>query len=147
MTSLTLTEIAALTGASLAGDGSREVAGPASLEEAVGDEISFLAEARQNDRLASTGALAVVVGDGVECDRDDLILLRCADPQRAFNQVVEAFAPVRSLPHEGTHSSAVIESSARVHPQAHVGAQCYVGEDALVEAGASIRIPPPDGMD
>ncbi len=133
MTALKLTDIAELTGARLEGDGSVEITGPASLEEAGAGEVSFLAAANQSARLEATGALAVVVGEDVECGRADLILLRCADPQRAFNRVVEAFAPPRTSPTPGTHPSAVVDVGAVIEPTVSVGALCYVGTGAHIE--------------
>ena len=139
MTALKLTEIAQLTGARLEGDGSRTVTGPASLEDAGGDEITFLAEARHAERLADTGALAVVLGEDVACAREALILLRCTDPQHAFNRVVEVFAQPRATPVPGVHPSAVVDPGAELARDASVGPLCVVGAGARVEAGAALH--------
>ncbi len=139
MTALKLIEIAQLTGARLEGDGTCTVSGPASLEEAGADEISFLADARQAERLLCTEARAVLVGEECECPRTDLILLRCENPQAAFNRVVEAFAPPRSVPAVGCHPSAVVEEGAEVADDVAVGALCYVARGARLEAGVILH--------
>lgn len=139
MTALKLIDIAQLTGAHLVGDGQQVVSGPASLEDAEEDEISFLAERRQLDRLASTRALAVVIGEKVDCPREDLILLRCADPQSVFNRVVEAFALPRALPLAGIHTTAVVDPGAEVSHGVHVGPLCTVGRSARIEEGAILH--------
>lgn len=139
MTALKLIDIAQLTGAHLVGDGQRTVSGPASLEDADGHEISFLAEPRQADRLTSTRALAVVIGEDVDCTREDLILLRCADPKGVFNRVVEAFALPRELPLPGIHTSAVVDSGAELSHGVHVGPLCTVGQGARLEEGAVLH--------
>ncbi len=157
MKSITLTEIAVLCDARLEGvgvevDGSRRIVGPASLEDASPDEISFLADRRQARHLAETRAAAVIVGAEVGSERPDLVLLRCADPQRAFNRVVEAFAPERPTPAPGIHPSAVVDPAASLAPDVSVGPLCVVQEGAelasgcvlhpLVTVGARARIGP-----
>jgi UDP-3-O-[3-hydroxymyristoyl] glucosamine N-acyltransferase len=139
MTSISLSELAQLCGARLEGDAARQVTGPASLEEASSAEVSFLAESRYLPRLAETRAAAVIVPDGVESPRDDLALLRCSDPQRAFNRVVLAFAPRRARPENGVHPSAVVDSSAEVSPAASIGPLCVVGAGARIAAGAVLH--------
>lgn len=138
MTALTLKSLALLTGARLEGDGSRAVTGPASLEEATGTEISFLTAADRS-RLEATAAAAVVLGEDIPCTREDLVLLRCADPQAAFNQVVEAFAPERPVPAPGVHPQAVIEPGAEVDSSASVGPFCHLEAGVRIGAGAILH--------
>jgi UDP-3-O-[3-hydroxymyristoyl] glucosamine N-acyltransferase len=139
MTSLKLTEIAVLTGARLEGDGSLEVVGPASLEEAGEDEVSFLARDQRASRLERTRAAAVIIEEGVSCERSDLALLRCADPQQAFNRLVSAFALPRPVRSPGIHPSAVVAEGAQVHSEAHIGPLCVIEADARVAAGVVLH--------
>ena len=139
MTLLTLTEIAALIGARLEGDGSRQVSGPASLEDATRDEVSFLAEARLAARLETTAAAAVVVVDGVARKRDDLALLHCDDPQQAFNRIVEAFAPGRTAPTPGVHPTVVLGDGVEIDPSASIGPYCVLGPGASIAAGVVLH--------
>jgi len=139
MITIPLSELARLCGARLVGDASRVVTGPASLEDATADEVSFLADRRYLPRLSTTRAAAVIVPQDVAAPRADLALLFCADPQRAFSRVVEAFAPARPLPDLGVHPSAVVDPSARVSPEARVGPLCLVGPGARVAEGAVLH--------
>jgi len=60
----TLTELAALTGATLEGDGSVVVSRVATLEHAGPQDIAFLANPRYRGQLATTRAAAVIVAPG-----------------------------------------------------------------------------------
>lgn len=136
MTTRTLADLAALVGATLEGDGDRTVSGPASLAEAREDEVSFLASPRYAPLLRTTRAAGVLLGPGVDCAREDLTVLRCEHPGRAFTAVVRAFSRPEPPRPPG------IDPSARVHPRAsleegvHVGPCCVVEEGARVAAGA-----------
>lgn len=132
MNARTLSEIAALCGAELEGDGSRLVTGPAALADARPDEVSFLAQPRYAPLLATTRAAGVLVRPDVVNPRDDLALLRCEDPNASFSRVVRAFAPPPSTPVLGIHPTAV------VHAGAELGEGLSVGPFCVIEAGARI---------
>ncbi len=135
----TVAELAEICGAEVEGDPGREVRGPAGLDEAGPDEVSFLAQPKYAMRLATTRAGAVLVGPGVEVDRDDFSVLRCADPEAAFNFVVVAFAPdVPDIP-VGIAASAAVHASATVAPDARVGEHVSVGEHAFIGPGATLH--------
>ncbi len=139
MNTRTLSELAALCGARLEGDGARPVDGPASLAEAGPREISFYANAKYKDELLSTRAAAVLVARDLERPREDLALLRCDDPSAAFSLVVGAFVEPAPRPAPGVHRAAVVDPSAAVDPSASVGPLCAIGARARVEAGAVLH--------
>lgn len=136
----TASELAALCGAVLEGDGGRLLVGPAPLSEANPDQISFLRSARHCAQLESTRAGAVVVPLEVKAERSDLALLRCEDPSRAFSRVVEAFQAEGERPAPGVHPSAVVARDARLGEGVSIGALCVVG--ALAEVGARVVLHP-----
>lgn len=135
----TVAELAALCGGTVEGDGSRTIVGAAALDEAGPEHVSFLAQAKYAPRLAETRAGAVVVGDGVEAPRADLVLVRCADPERAFTQVVLAFAPEVPDLAEGVHPTAVVHPSVDLGADARVGAHVTVGPGAVIGAGCRLH--------
>ena len=134
MRSLTLDQLAALCGGTVEGDGSLEIRGPASLDEAQSDQISFLAHPRYVERLESSSAGAVLVAEGVELGSGGPALVRCADPGRAFTAVVQAFAPEVVDPPAGVDPSAVVDPSATIDPTAAIGPGCTVAAGATVGA-------------
>ena len=76
----TASEIAALCGATLEGDGSIELVGCASLRDARSDQVSFLGNPLYRSELEETRAGAVLLAPEVEVRRADLALLRCKNP-------------------------------------------------------------------
>jgi UDP-3-O-[3-hydroxymyristoyl] glucosamine N-acyltransferase len=140
----TVSELAELCDAVLEGDGARVLVGPASLDEARADQVSFVRSARNAAGLESTRAGAVLIPLELASSRADVALLRCRDPSRAFSRVVEAFRPPLPQSPAGVHPSAVIEPGARIHagasvgPLCHVGAGVEVGEGAVLHAGVVI---------
>ena len=150
MITRTVSEIAELCGAALEGDGSRRVTGPASLDDAGPDEISFLGNARYASSLLKTRAAAVLVAPGINVDREGLTVLRCEDPNRAFSRVIEEFRPREGRPAPGVHATAVVDETASIGERVTIGPQCVVGarahlaDDVVLHAGvvvgADVRI-------
>lgn len=139
MTPITVSELAAMIGAELAGAPDLAIHGPASLGEAQPGEITFLAQPRYASLLAETKASAVVIAKDLSVDRTDIALLRCDDPNRAFTQVVQAFAPDLRKPAPMVHPSAVVHDSANVSPEAFVGPLCSVAAGATIAAGVRLH--------
>jgi UDP-3-O-[3-hydroxymyristoyl] glucosamine N-acyltransferase len=139
MITRTVHELAELCGATLEGDGSREMVGPATLTEAGPDQVSFLGNPRYTAELESTRAGAVLLAPDVVCERQDLSLLRCANPSRAFTQVIEAFIPESEQPRPGVDPSAVVSEGAEIGEGASVGARCVVEPGAILERDVVLR--------
>jgi UDP-3-O-[3-hydroxymyristoyl] glucosamine N-acyltransferase len=142
MTTRTLAELASLCGAELSGDGERRITGPASLEDAGAGEISFLANPRYADQLASTAAAAVVIALDVEVEqagRNGLALLRCSDPNAAFSKIVSAFASGEFVPEPGVHASAAVDPTAELGADVAIGAGCVVERSARIGDGAVLH--------
>ena len=138
MTSISLAELAQRIGAQLQGDGTRTVDGHASLGEATATEISFLAQPRYQNQLATTRAGAVVVGLDQVVEREDLVVLRHADPNAAFTSVIRAFSSELPAPAAGVHPTAFVDPTAKVDASASIGPLCLVG--AGVEIGPDVRL-------
>ena len=139
MPSLTLQELAQLTGAQLDGDPGLQIEGPASLAEAGPHQVSFLTESKYKDQLASTRAGAVLVSLETNCERPEVALLRTTDPQQAFSLVVEAFAPPEAPPEPGVHPSAVVAEDAVLEQGCSIGPLVSVGAEAHIAAHAVLH--------
>jgi UDP-3-O-[3-hydroxymyristoyl] glucosamine N-acyltransferase len=128
----TASELAELCEAVLEGDGALVLVGPAALDEARGDQISFVRSSRQASGLEATRAGAVIVPHDLPARRPGTALLRSRDPSRAFSRVVAAFRLPLPEPRPGIHPSAVVEPDARIGAGASVGPLCHVGAGAEV---------------
>jgi len=138
MSSRTLAELAQLCDAVVDGDLALTIDGPASLSDAGPREISFLANPRYTQQVATTRAAALVTHRDFVSPRPDLALLRCDDPNRAFTSIVEAFAPPAVAVVAGIHPTAVVEASAHVDRTASIGPHCVVAAHARI--GARTRL-------
>jgi len=135
----TASELAELCEAVLEGDGTRVLVGPAALDEARSDQVSFLRNARHASEFETTRAGAVIVPFDLRARRSDVALLRCQDPSRAFSRVVEAFRQPLPPPPVGIHPSAVVEPGVRVGKGASVGPLCRVAERVELGEGAVLH--------
>ena len=139
MTTRTLIDLARACGASLEGDASRLIRGPATLRDARPDEISFCANPKFRAELERTEAAAVLVPRDMQVERKDLALLRCDDASRAFTAVVHMFAPQQTPPATGVHASAVVDPSAVIGPGVSIGPLCHVGKGVRIGARSVLR--------
>ncbi|MEM7310612.1 MAG: UDP-3-O-(3-hydroxymyristoyl)glucosamine N-acyltransferase [Planctomycetota bacterium] len=132
MITRTASEIAEICGATLEGDGSIQLVGPASLKAAEPNHVSFLGNPQYRGELEGTRAGAVVLAPDVEVARADLALLRCDNPNAAFSQVIAAFHGAEADLAPGVHPAAWVD------PTAELGEDVAVGPNATVGAGARI---------
>jgi len=130
---ITLGELAEGAGARLLGDASVEITGAAPIEDAGPGEITFISEKKYLDRLATTGASAVIVDEEAAAGHAGArpSLLVASNPQLAFAKVLGVLRPPRRPP-------AGIHPRAEVHPGANLGEGVSIGPFAVVEEGARI---------
>ena len=136
---LTLSELAERCGGTAEGNGSLQITGPAGLSDAGPSEVSFLAQAGYASQLATTQAGVVLVGTDVQVDRPGLALIRCEDPERAFTQVILAFAPEIPRIPEGVHPGAFLHQEAEVADGVAIAERVSVGPGAVIESGAMLH--------
>lgn len=135
MPNLTVTQIAQLCGASLEGSPEVEISGPAPLEEARPGQVTFLGDPRYREALDHTRASAVVLAPDMECDRTDLVLLRCTRPSEAFTKIVQAFAPQVPPVEKGVHPTSVVHESVELDASVAIGPFCNVGAGVEMDPG------------
>ena len=128
---LTLEQIAKLFGGKLEGDPETKITGAASLAEATVHEVSFFNNPRYLAQLRKTRAAAVIV-PGDFSEQIEAAVIRTPDPAKAFEQVVNKFAPPPIKFAPGIHPSAVI------HPRAKLGDHISIQPLVVIEAGARI---------
>ncbi len=140
MTPRTLSELAALCGADVVGDGSRLVLGAARLDEAGPQEVSFLTQSRYRAHLASTRAGGVVLAPQDQSAAPaGLTLLVVRDPESALNTIALAFAPDVPARPTGVHPTAVVDATAELGADVTIGPFCEVGPGAVVADGVTLH--------
>ncbi|MBK8166061.1 MAG: UDP-3-O-(3-hydroxymyristoyl)glucosamine N-acyltransferase [bacterium] len=135
VTSLRLSEVAALVGGRLLGEEDPVLTGAASLAEAGPGDLSFVADARRAPEARVSAAGALLVPPGLDLARPAIEVER---PYEAFARFLARLAtdPDRLYP-PGVHPTAVIDPGAAVDAAA-VGPYCVVGPGAVVGAGARL---------
>jgi UDP-3-O-[3-hydroxymyristoyl] glucosamine N-acyltransferase len=144
----------------LEGDGTIEIHGVATLEDAGPGHLTFFVNPKYAAELRATRASAVILGERAE--RAPCPMLRTREPYVAFARAVALFAePWRPSP--GIHSSAYVADAAHVaqdasigplvaigervrigartiiHPNVTIGRHAELGDDCVIHAGVSIR--------
>ncbi|MFH0910983.1 MAG: UDP-3-O-(3-hydroxymyristoyl)glucosamine N-acyltransferase [Planctomycetota bacterium] len=135
----TLEEIARVVqGVLEGGEPAAVVRGVASLAEAGEGDLSFLANPRYQNDLASTRATAVLVGGGVVSA--PCALIRVENPDLAFARAVGHMAPPPPRPAEGVHPTAVVAKGAQLGRGVAIGA--YVVIEPGSRLGSSVTLWP-----
>ncbi len=138
---LRLCDIHAALGGVLHGDGTRAIAGLASLESAGPDRLAFVAQARHAAAIESTQAAALIVppelvprasarGPCIETPQPYPYFARLTQWWRSRQLAAQRAAADPAEP--------AIHPSAWVHPSAELAAGVRLGAFAVVEAGAQI---------
>ncbi len=144
--SLTLADIAALTGAQLA-DASRAtqiVRGAAALERAGPTQLTFCENRKYAAPLEQTYAGACLVNEKLEPSVPaHVAVLRVKDPYRAFVTALrelypETLRPVSSFDLTGVAASAVVHPTAHLEDGVTVDPNAVVGPDAEIGSGSVI---------
>src|SRR5262249_30531494 len=125
-----LSELAARTGATLAGDGGVDIVRLATLDDAGPGTIAFLANPKYRGQLALTRAAAVIVAPEFASETA-LPKLLSPNPYATYAKVATILHP-RAAVKAGVHRSAVVGDGARI------AATAAVGPNAVIGAGATI---------
>jgi UDP-3-O-[3-hydroxymyristoyl] glucosamine N-acyltransferase len=130
-----LGELATRLGAELRGDAELEVTGVKGIEEAGPTEVTFVANPRYASLARKTQAAAVLVEPGFQ--EISAATLRLNNPYLAFSRALALFYQPPAYP-PGIHSTAVIDSSAKIGEGAHIGAYVVVGPGVRLGAHATL---------
>ena len=129
-------ELAEWLGASLEGDGEREVARAASLESAGAADLSFVGNRKAAEQAPASGAGCLIVPPEFP-NPDGRTLIRASEPRTAFAKAVGRLHPVAAT-EPGVHPTAVVAGSAEIGAGVAIGPHASVGEGTRI--GARTRI-------
>ena len=132
MPKYSLAEIAGKMNGEVQGNPEVMITGVAGLEEAEDGDISFVANRRYHNRIASTKAAAVIVGEGNGAVPSEKNCIIVPNPYLTFLLTVELFHPQNNKFKPSIHPTAVVD------PTALIGEPVFIGPLAVVCAGAVI---------
>jgi UDP-3-O-[3-hydroxymyristoyl] glucosamine N-acyltransferase len=130
--SVSLGELAVRFGCELRGDPEARVERVATLANADGTALAFLANPRYRPQLATTRAAAVVLNAEAAADCPAPVLL-AANPYATYARIAAVLHPSPAAP-AGVHPTAQVAAGARIDPAAHVGAYSSIGARAVIGA-------------
>lgn len=132
----TLLEIAQRIDGQLSRDPQLQIHGAAILRDAGAGEITFINQAGMLAKLETCQASAVILPEGLSCDRIPFVAVR--DPDHAFAQIVESFRPAIRRRELGISPSAHVSSTARIDPTAVIYPGAAIYDD--VEIGPRVSV-------
>jgi UDP-3-O-[3-hydroxymyristoyl] glucosamine N-acyltransferase len=130
---ITVRELAERLGCPFEGDGTVEIRGVGSIEDAEPGDLAFADRPKFVPRLEASAASAVILAPDIPWSRTPVI--RSERPQLAFVRATALFfEPHRPGP--GIHPTAVISPSARIAPDAAIGAFCVLADGTEIGSGS-----------
>lgn len=137
--SITAKEMSDIVGGELNGDENVVITKVASLSEADSESISFLANQKYASQVVESDAIAVIVGkDYIDEPKEGHAIIVCENPNLAFSDAINCFAPPPIEFPPGVHSSAVVADSVKIGQGVHIGANAVIEEDAVIGDGSVI---------
>jgi UDP-3-O-[3-hydroxymyristoyl] glucosamine N-acyltransferase len=117
----------------------------ASLHDAETGDVSFLGSPKYAERLLPSRASVVLVPPAVDTPPPEgRAWVVCDDPAKAFDAVIEIFAPPPVEFPPGLHETAIVSDAAVVPATVHVGphavieAEAAIGERTVIGAGCFV---------
>lgn len=154
MTTITLAEIAKITGGVVQGDESVEISRIVGMNKAGEGDLTFLSDAKYKKHLAECNASAVMVKEAeAELCQSNAVIV--ADPYLAYAKVAQALditpAPAAEISPAAVIASdaqlgenvtvganAVIESGVVLGDNVSIGAGCFIGKSARIGANTKL---------
>ncbi len=133
---LTLEKLAELTDSKVTGDGSYQLQGVMSLEEATEGQISFVSSPKYKKHLEASKASAVILSPALAKDYSGNALIN-DDPYLTFAKTVSIFY-AKNTPPPLIHPSAVIADNAVISKHVTIAANVVIESNVVIEEGVTV---------
>ena len=129
----TVGQIAQVVGGSVEGNSEATVSSLAKIEEAGPGTLAFLANAKYEPFLYTTGATAVIVSPELPLRQAVAAsLIRVADPYSAFTKLLEFYQQATRFSRRGVEQPSFIGESSTIGAGHYRGAFSYIGENCVL---------------
>ncbi len=136
---LTASQLAAIVGGEVEGNGDVAVGTFARIEEGHPGALSFLANPKYTHFIYTTGSSVVLVKrDFVPEQPVTATLIRVDDPYATIAKLLEMVSQMTKVIKTGIEQPSFIAPGVEIPADAYVGAFAYIGEGAVIGAGAKI---------
>lgn len=136
-----ISQIAAMLGGEVSGDGSKKINMLAKIQDAKEGQIAFLSNPKYEQFIYTTQATAVIVKNDFQ-PRKPIIcsLIRVEDPYLSFTQLLEEYHKMISFQKAGVEQPSFIGDNCTVGSNIYRGAFSYIGNQ--VKIGNNVKIYP-----
>ncbi|MDE6438970.1 MAG: UDP-3-O-(3-hydroxymyristoyl)glucosamine N-acyltransferase, partial [Muribaculaceae bacterium] len=135
----TASQIAALAGGEIVGDGNVVISAFAKIEEGRPGAISFLANPKYTHYIYTTESSAVLVSRDFEPEHPlACTLIKVEDPYATVASLLEMASKMLQPSPVGIEQPCFIAEGVEIPDDAYVGAFAYIGKDAKIGKGAKI---------
>lgn len=132
-------QIAMLINGKVEGDPSATVASFGKIEEAVANQLAFLANPKYEEYLYTTKASVIIVNESQELkEAVSATLIRVPDAYSAFASLLQKYQEIVRQQLSGIQEPSFIAKSAKLGENVFVGAFSYIGENVIVGNNAKI---------
>lgn len=137
----TVTQIAALLGGEVEGNGEASIRMLARIQDAQEGQISFLANAKYEPHLYTTNASAVIVGkEFIPREKVGTTLVKVDDPYNSFTLLLEEYHKFLSYNKSGIETPSHIGEKSETGENIYRGAFSYIGNNSKI--GKEVKIYP-----
>jgi UDP-3-O-[3-hydroxymyristoyl] glucosamine N-acyltransferase len=139
MKSYTIHDINNILKGELIGHTTQQITGPAQLENATNNQISFIGSSKYIKQWANSNACAVIVNDNLTVEpKENCAIIKVKNADLAMAKVLELFNPAPPKFDVDIHPTAVIHQTASLGKNCKIGANCYVGEHVVLGEGVTL---------
>ncbi|MGI4832525.1 MAG: UDP-3-O-(3-hydroxymyristoyl)glucosamine N-acyltransferase [Janthinobacterium lividum] len=137
----TVGQVAQVLGGIVEGSASAEIASLAKIEEAGPGALAFLANAKYEHYLYTTGATAVIVSHELVLRHPvAATLIRVPDPYSGFSKLLEFYQQATRTGKRGVEQPTYMGESSTIGPNHYRGAFSYIGDSCVL--GENVQIFP-----
>ena len=137
----TVGQVAQVLGGTVEGDAAAEVVSLAKIEEAGPGALAFLANAKYEHYLYTTGATVVIISQDLVLRQPvGAALIRVADPYSGFSQLLEFYQQATRVGRRGVEQPSFMGPGSAIGPGHYRGAFSYIGEGC--ELGENVLVFP-----
>lgn len=133
---LTLSEIAAMTGAKMAGDPAFPVTGMNEIHSVEAGDLTFVDHPKYYEKALQSNATTILINKEVECPEGKALLI-CEKPFDAYVSLAVHFRPFERA-FASISPSAVIGEGTVIQPGAFVGNHVTIGRNCIIHANVCI---------
>jgi UDP-3-O-[3-hydroxymyristoyl] glucosamine N-acyltransferase len=133
---ITASELAARLGLRLRGNGNRQIAAAAALDDAGPDDLTFISSPKYFEAGLDSAAGCFIASTDFPAASDRTVI-ESAQPRAHFAQALALLYPAAPL-HAGIHPTAVIHPSVSIDPTTEIGPFVTIGSGAVI--GARVRV-------